>query len=150
MMENQVQDNPELTAAQFNKDELLYALEHDPEIWIQFNLGEELSFPVPEFHKSEFGRMIHIEVSRLALAIPRGHAKTTLAKLAAVWFFVFTHYRFILYVSNTNPVAKAACMDIVNFMKKENFFIMFGKIEFERESESEGIWKFRIKDKNGK
>jgi len=68
---------------QLGTQEIKLALEHDSEFFIQFFLGEELLFPVPEFHVENLDLMVLREVPKLALAIPRAHAKTTLANAKA-------------------------------------------------------------------
>lgn len=127
-----------------------YLLEHESEFFIEFFLQEELEFPVPEIHKDIFGKMINREVLRMLLAIPRGHAKTTLAKLAVVWYFLFSKYRFCVYVSNTSGVAVNACRDIMHFLHGENFKSVFGEIRVIKENESKGLWIFDINLGNGK
>ena len=98
-----------------------YALEHDEEFFINFFLGNELTFPVPEFHKIIFRQMTDLTIPRYVCAIPRDHAKTTLAKLAVIWYLLFSKYRFIVYLSNTATIAQAACKDIITFMESDNF-----------------------------
>ena len=124
--------------------EAAFALEHDSEFFIQFFLGDELTFPVPVFHKDIFHLMVALEIARIVCAIPRDHAKTTLAKLACVWYFLFSDYRFIVYLSNTSGIAIPATNDIVNFLKSENFVATFGHCEWLVEQDGKGLYKFRL------
>ena len=103
-------------SVQISVDEAKTALQYDPEFLIQFFLGEEIHLAVPEFHKDIFAVMVALEIDRFVCAIPRDHAKTTLAKLACVWYFMFSDYRFIVYLSNTSDIAIPATNDIVNFL----------------------------------
>jgi len=132
---------------QINKAHILAALEHDAEFFIQFFLEDELTFPVPEFHKDIFYLMTLREVTRFVCAIPRDHAKTTLAKLAAVWYFLFTDYRFIVYMSNTATIAVPATNDIVNFLESDNFKLTFGPVEWIKKQDGVGFYIFKIGDK---
>jgi hypothetical protein len=134
--------------AQLIKD----VLRTDSEFFIQFFLGDELTFPVPEFHKTIFNKMTDTAIDKFVCAIPRDHAKTTLAKLAVIWYFLFTNYRFIIYLSNTATIAQAACQDIVAFMEGENFRSVFGDIDWEIRREGDGIYKFNLTltDKEGR
>jgi len=136
-----------LTPVQVNINDVLYKLEHDAEFFIHFFLGEELTKAVPEFHKTIFKLMTHADVPQFVCAIPRDHAKTTLAKLACVWYFLFSKFRFIIYVSNTSPIAGAACLDIIAFIESDNFKSIFGTPLFDIRREGDGIYKFRIGDK---
>ena len=152
---NQEADNPlnieyhyaKTTSADADIDAIKRALEHDEEFFIDFFLHEELVWDVPEFHVTLFDKITDMSIPKLILAIPRDHAKTTLAKLGVVWYFLFSPYRFCLYLSNTSPFAKNACRDIMNFMKSDNFIKVFGRIHIEKESETEGLWIFTIGDK---
>lgn len=123
--------------------EAIRGLKEDKEFFIQFYMPE-LEFAIPEFHLSVFGKMISEIIKKFACALPRGHNKTTLAKLAVVYYFLFTRYRFIIYVSNTAEIAQAACRDIVGFLQSENHVSIFGYIQKEIWREGEGIFVFYI------
>lgn len=132
---------------QLEKEKLLLALEYNTEFFIHFFLGQELTFPVPPFHKTVLAKMIAPEIKRFCCAIPRDHAKTTLAKLACVHHFLFSKYRFIVYLSNTLSIAIPAANDVISFLTSENCERVFGKIEFLSRQEGKGIYKFRLGNK---
>jgi hypothetical protein len=124
------------------------ALETSGEFFIDFFIHEELTTPVPPFHLKCWLLMTTSSIARAAIAIPRGHAKTTLAKLAVVWNFLFTKTRFCVYLSNTNTIAVNACTDIIAYMtNNENFIKIYGEIEFETKRAGDGFYKFML---NGK
>lgn len=149
--------NDSLIPVQIDKEQIKAALQFDPEFFIQFFLGDEIDLPVPDFHPEIFWLMIHdaLEVARFACAIPRDHAKTTLAKLACVWFFLFTDWRFIVYVSLTVGIAVPSVTDIIAFMESPNFKAVFGELNWGIlpdgtkgiRQEGKGIYKFEL---NGK
>ena len=126
-----------------------YRLEHDYEFFINFFLYEELTLAVPKIHKECWELMTKpINNDKVAIAIPRGYAKTTLAKLAVIWYFLFTDVRFIAYLSSTGPIAIEACRDIYHFLtENENFIKIFGKLEFSVEREGDGFYQFHIGNK---
>lgn len=124
--------------------EIQGALRESGELFIETMLGEELTSPVPLFHKEVWQLMTNTAVGRVLLAIPRDHAKTTLAKLAVVWYFRYTSHRFCAYVANTNSRAKDACRDIMGFIKSPNFKAIYGSPRIIKESETESIWIFEI------
>ena len=132
------------TSVQISVAQAKAALEHNPEFLIQFFLGEEIHLDVPEFHKDIFRVMTALEIDRFVCAIPRDHAKTTLAKLACVWYFLFSDYRFIVYLSNTSDIAIPATNDIVNFLKSDNFQNVFGVCTFYVEQDGKGLYKFKL------
>lgn len=132
---------------QVDPGDFLNALEKIPEVWFNFLLAESLTLDVPWFHIDIFELLISFIDPKFALAVPRGHAKTTIVKLAIVHYFTFSKIRFIVYCSNTSPIAKAECKDIVNMIESENYISTFGQVEWETKNESEGIWIFKLKGK---
>lgn len=124
--------------------EIVASLQGSCEFFVQFFLGDELTYAVPDFHITSWERLIAKNVEKFALALPRAHAKTTLAKLAVVWYFLFSHVRFIVYVSNTATIASEACQDIINFMRSPNFESVFGPLSFDVEQDARGFYKFRL------
>lgn len=125
--------------------EIVSALKNNCPFFINFFLADELSFPVPDFHVRTWEYLINPDIPQIALALPRGHAKTTLAKLAAVWYLLFTPVRFIVYVSNTHSVAAEACRDIMNYIRSDNFVSVFGPVEFAVMQDQKGFYKFKLR-----
>jgi hypothetical protein len=132
------------TQANFDPNEVKEALRHNMEFLIQFFMHEKISVDVPEFHLKILTLLTTFTVSKFALAVPRGHAKTTLVKIAIVYYFLFTDIRFVLYVSNTSTVAKDEVRDVINFLLSENFVAVFGKVEWEKRNESDGLYIFQL------
>lgn len=133
------------------RGEIISRLESDGEFFIEFFLHQELTSPVPFFHYGELWPLLtNTALQRVLLAIPRDHAKTTLSKLAVVWYFLFTSHRFCVYLSNTNTIAKNACKDIMGFFRSSNFIHTFGKIKINKESETDSLWDFEITMKDGR
>lgn len=114
------------------------------EFLIEFFLADQLDMSVPEFHLEIWSLLTDTEKERVLLAIPRGHAKTTLAKLAVIWHWLFTPHRFCVYLSNTAPIAKGACRDIIDWLSHPNFVQIYGQIKMLKQSENEGLWIFEL------
>lgn len=127
-----------------NELQLKTAMRHDPETFMQFFLFNELTRPIPEFHKDVFREMTHSDVKRLVIAIPRGHNKTTLAKLTAAWYLIFSDFRFVLYVSGSHDLVVPYVNDIASFFESENFIALFGPVEWIKKQDGAGIYQFRI------
>jgi hypothetical protein len=122
-------------------------LKEDGEFFIEFFLADELTSPVPFFHYGEIWPLLtNTAMQRVLLAIPRDHAKTTLAKLSVVWYFLFTNHRFCVYLSNTNTIAKNACIDIIGYLNSPNFIATYGKIKMIKESQTDSLWIFELPD----
>jgi len=135
--------------AQAQAGEMIELLRNSGEANLEFYLPE-LLWPVPDIHVTIWGLLTDTALTRVLLAIPRGHAKTTLAKIAVVHYFYYTSHRFCVYLSNTNPIAKNACRDIINYMKSDNHVSVFGEISMVKESETDSIWIFTIVDVKGR
>ena len=138
----------DLTDVEVDIDDLIKALKDYGETFIQFFLAQELTYPVPDFHKNKiWPMMIKQEIKKVAIAVPRGHAKTTLAKLAVIWHFLFGNVRFAVYLSNTAAIAISACKDIIDFMQCENFKSVFGEVLFRKRNEGDGHYEFEFQGK---
>lgn len=133
-----------------NLREIRALLRVDGEFFIEFFLAEQLDMPVPQFHTEIWSLLTDEEKERVLLAIPRDHAKTTLAKLVVIWYWLYTNHRFAVYLSNTNPIAKGACKDIIGFLYNPNFVAVFGKIDMVKSSENESLWIFNLTMPNGR
>lgn len=144
------QDQVDTSQVTAERGQVMKLLEVDGEFFIEFFLAEELTSQVPQFHKEIWGLLTTTALERVLLAIPRDHAKTTLAKLCVVWYFLFTNHRFCAYLSNTNAIAKNACRDIMAFFRNSNFEMVFGKVKVLKESETESLWMFEIPMGNGR
>lgn len=121
----------------------------DARFFIDLFLHEHLDMDIPDFHVEIWRLLTDQEKERVLLAIPRDHAKTTLAKLVVVWYFIYTTHRFCVYLSNTSPIAKGACKDIMDFMESANFRNLFGTIQITKSSENEAHWEFDLTLPNG-
>lgn len=134
----------QLDPVQMNIAEVRHALQYDEEFFIQFFLGDELTLPVPKFHIDVFHLMTSTAVRLCAFAIPRDHAKTTLAKLACVKYWLFSPFQFIIYLSNVSATAVAACKDIIAFIESENFRSIYSDAKFETKQEGVGLYRFSL------
>ena len=142
---------PETTDAVASQGEIRARLKSDGEFFIEFFLSEELTSPVPFFHYGEIWPLLtNTAMQRVLLAIPRDHAKTTLSKLAVVWYFLFTNHRFCAYLSNTNAIAKNACKDIIGYFNSPNFIATYGRIKMTKESDTDSLWRFDIPMPDGR
>lgn len=133
-------------------EDILHGLQFDGKFFIQFFLPEELSLEIPDFHIESWDLLTAGDIMKVALALPRGHAKSTLTKLACLWYLLFTPVRFVLYASNTSEIAAAAVVDIMNYIRSDNFRQVFGIPIFETERDNQGFYKFTIQvpGQNGK
>lgn len=125
-------------------DQLKALLEHDLRLWIMFCLVHEegINDGVPDFHLWGLGEMIKEGEKPIAIAWPRDHAKTTLAKIAVAWLLSFTEKRFCLYISHTHKVAKASAKDIKDMLTSPLMRKVFGAPTFGSNSDALGDYEF--------
>lgn len=140
----------EMQSVGMAETDIVEALHKDAEFFINFYLGEDLEYPVPDFHKRSWELITAEQIYYIALALPRGHAKTTLCKLCCVWYLLFTDTRFIVYVSSTANVAVEACQDIIKYMLSDNHRGIFGDLRFTVNREGHGYYKFHMRCPDGK
>jgi hypothetical protein len=144
------QSKVETQSIGMSPEDIIHLLHTDAEYFINFFLGDELEYPVPQFHKDGWNLITMEAILYIALALPRGHAKTTLSKLCCVWYLLFTPTRFIVYVSNTANIAIEACQDIIKYMLSDNFQAIFGDLGFAIKREGHGYYKFEMRCPDGK
>lgn len=67
------------------------------------------------------------EFPKLALGIPRGHAKTTLVKLLILYIILFTKRKYILVLSSIEKKAVAIISDVIDMLEEPNIVNTFGR-----------------------
>jgi len=147
-----VSDRDEESTVAISKRELLYAMRYDCVAFLSVYLQEELTLAVPDFHEEMWGELLgFVEAAnqpavmrslRKLFAVPREHAKSTLAKLAVILFLKYTPFAFCLYVSKTNSIAKNAIRDILIWLSGPQERELFGPIGIIKSSETESVWIF--------
>ncbi len=73
---------------------------------------------------------------KLALGLPRGHAKTTLIKLFVCYCVLFTDKTFVLLVGSASRLAEGSLSDITAMLRSENVKSIFGTIIFQKDTEA--------------
>lgn len=140
----------EIREAIVDRAELLRALRTDCVTFFAFYLGDELTLAVPELHIEVWEelldavetinkRQVNLVLQKL-FAIPRGFAKSTIAKLAVILFIKYTYMKFFLYVSKTNSHAKNAIRDIIIWLGSDQERQLFGPSVMIKQSETDSLW----------
>lgn len=135
-------------------DDLLLAIRHDCVAFFGMYLAEELTMEVPELHEDIWHELLRMLDSanlqkvgytlRKLFAVPRDHAKSTIAKLAVILFLKYTDLKFALYVSKTNGHAKNAIRDILKWLSSDQESQVFGPMITLKSSETESLWIVKI------
>jgi hypothetical protein len=79
---------------------------------------------------------------KLAVGIPRGHAKTTLLKLFILYCILYTRIRFILVVCSTEQHAINILADVEDMLNERNVIATYGNWKVGVETNTRTIKKF--------
>ncbi len=129
------------------RDDLIDILRYDFKAFITLFLWEQdgIELGVPDFHEFVMSAMTNDTKTRVAIALPRDHAKTTMAKIAAIHHFIYASHRFAVFISNTSKVAAAGIKDIADFIRSPLVVSVYGEAIFTQAEESKGnytlIWR---------
>lgn len=153
----------EFNRVKVNKLELLHAVRYTCVGFFSFYLQDELTMEVPELHDEIWTEILdYLEQAnqfdlkglkynlQKLFAVPRGHAKSTIAKLAVILFLKFSNLSFVVYASKTNSIAKNAIRDIIAWMSSPQEIELYGQPTVEKSSESESLWILVIKTRDPK
>jgi len=138
-----------------DKSALLVLMRRDCETVFHFYLGESITLDIPDFHHELWDELMElvdkvnhpdqlVGILQKLLGVPRGHAKTTIIKLAIIIFLRYSRLSFCAYLSNTLPVALAAVKDVVNWFLSEKEIELYGKPTVVRRSDSDAEYQLRI------
>ena len=116
--------------------------QYDYRFFIALLMGDALTMPTPDFHLEVFSRMVSLTVPQSVYALPRGFAKTTIARLAVCYILTFTDVKNIFYFSHSLDLAIPSVNAIVRFLKSPNYANVFGKPSFLVEQLGKGSYRF--------
>lgn len=85
---------------------------------------------------------------KVALGIPRGHAKTTLIKLFILYVVLYTDIKFILIIGSTEANAYNIIADVEDMLSEKNITATFGDWEIGQETDTKGLKKFGYRGRN--
>lgn len=77
-----------------------------------------------------------------ALGLPRGHAKTTVVKLAVMYAILFSDRKYILVIGANLKKAMAIIADVVDMLNSYNVQEVFGNWRYAAEKETQDLIKF--------
>lgn len=133
---------------QVSKEEVVAKLQsRDAQFILDFFFPDEDHGVIPDFQALIWNYFRDEEFDRVAVAIPRGHGKTTWAKVLVAINFLVEEISFITYASHTHTIAAHAAADIIKLLSSRNVVAVFGRITFLVMQESIGFYKFRMGNK---
>jgi hypothetical protein len=92
----------------------------------------------------KFGENLTLDPNflKLALGLPRGHAKTTLLKLFEVWCLLYTDRQFIVTVCSREDLAINFLSDVCDILDSTNIKATFGDWRIAQETNEKTFKKF--------
>ena len=138
-----------INSYEVNSAELQEHLLSSSYAYIQYVLGATQSnadlVPTPEFHVTMFTMFTNAAIKRCVAACPRGHAKTTLMKIAIGRIIYGSNSDLnIGYLSHSSPLATKALADIYSMLRAPNMVAVFGEPVFSKEQLDRGEYTFKL------
>ena len=82
-----------------------------------------------------------------ALGLPRGHAKTTWAKIFAAWCFCYSDRQYALVSSSNEGKAQSFIGDVARILRSPNLTKLFGSYQEGAEKDAAGLKIFKYRGK---
>lgn len=111
-----------------SRDELITQMSLSYDTFAGALIGEHMDKGIADYQRTTFWRLVSPEIEKYASAMPRGHIKTTLVKLAIIYRLLYNSSRFVLYVSGIHDLAASNCEDIMDILQSPQFAAIYGKI----------------------
>lgn len=131
-----------------SKEELLEGMRNSLDVLFAFFLPQIYTAPLSPAHHAIF-RMVkeNLENGRdafYAIGLPRGFAKTTIAKLLVLYVFLFSTKRYALIACANAEKAQIFNADIVNLLRGANARRMFGNWESYASTDTKELKVFKF------
>lgn len=136
----------------YSRSEVIEACRQDFNVFAALALGEGVfSEPFPDEYLMSFelikdaAQLKDRSDHKFVFGFPRGHGKTTVAKLIAAWLFVFTDKQYILVACSSEPKAESFIGDVFRILTSPNIMALFGNPEADAEKKSQGLKVFKYR-----
>lgn len=131
----------------FNRDEVWQAAKADVNFLAALILPEVFTYDFPPVMLAVWQLLtqkvvLHRDFSKLAIGLPRGHAKSTLMKIFIVFCILFTTKKFILIVGATATLAENILADVADMLDEPNIKAVFGDWRLGMEKDTANVKKF--------
>jgi hypothetical protein len=147
VMENEVE-----TIAS-TKDEIIAACKQSLNYLAGICIPEVFKYNFPDIFVSIFALLVSAlqadrDFSKFAIALPRGHGKSTFLKILIIFTILFTRKKFILIVCATEQLAINILSDVQDILESMNILNIFGNFHTGLETDKQNLKKgfFRGRD----
>lgn len=140
---SEVEIAEEFTTAGFDRDAVLKLLRIDINFFASIFIPEVFKLQFPQIHKEIWELLREFSQKprtffKIALGLPRGHAKTTLIKLFICYCICFTQRKFVLITCSKSDMAENILADVMEMLKSTNVVQIFGSWEISLTSAAGG------------
>lgn len=150
-IEEEIQNSYQgLSEASYSREEVQQAAETSLDFLAALALPEDYKYQFPPIYLAMWSWLVSFvdkarEFPKLALGIPRGFSKTTLAKLFALFCILFTKKKFIFVICATAPKAQAFIADVISMLDELNIRRTFGdwRVGLIKDTQEVKIFSFR-------
>jgi hypothetical protein len=140
----------QLVSAGFSRDKTLELLREDLNFFAGAMIPEVFTLMFPDIHQ-QIWKLLREFVSKpgifpkIALGLPRGHAKTTLIKLFVTYCVLFTNRKFVLLVGANADKGENILTDVMTQLKSPNVVAIFGNWQSTLSKETGALKRFHFK-----
>lgn len=140
-----------MQAFDMNKEEVIEGMAVEVDVLAGVTIPEVYSMPFPAIMRSFWEALVESVTSsikqfpKLAIGIPRGHAKTTMIKLFIIYCILFTEKKFITVICAKVDLAENILMDVMDMLSHPNLEVLFGRwdLHVKRDRTDSKIFHFR-------
>ena len=137
-----------------DKVEILEAMQQDADTFAGIVIPEVHAFSFPDIILSFWGALVDtitnskVKFPKLAIGIPRGHAKSTIIKLFIVYCVLFTRKRFIVVICASATLAENILSDVADMLDSDNVIALFGNWRTSIEKDTQAVKKFNFRGRD--
>lgn len=138
-----------------DKEDVIAGMQEDLDLLAGVAIPETYSLPFPPILLSFWAALVHSVTNigtsvaerfpKLAIGIPRGHAKSTVIKLFMLYCILFTHKKFIAVICASSDLAENILLDVMDMLESPNIITLFGRwdLQVKRDRTDSKVFFFR-------
>lgn len=136
----------ELQSVNASPAQLIARARIDYDTFVAILIPEVLEKPISDYQRRVFWRMVSNDIPRYACALPRGHIKTVLMKMAFIYRLTYMPTVFPLFLAGTVNLAESGVTDIVNILKSDRYTQIYGEVTFTRQRSNTVEYEFELNE----
>jgi hypothetical protein len=129
----------------------LFSFEYNFDVFCYYLFEEEITSKIPQFHREIYKEFLFSKDEFVAMAAPRGHAKSTLVGLFYItWLLLYDKERYIVYTSQSHSKTVQFIEPLTKtFKDNKKLKFIYGDLTPKRTLDDDGKMREDIIDING-